>query len=228
MAQDGYLGLQEDSLFFTLAEDLKTPLVRIAYQAELTNASDIQTTAQDVLRLLDAYLLSTKSQAQFELEPANPSAVLVDVAHELSKYAERFGCQVTVSAHIPHMTALLHRKALQSALSAIGIVFIEAQGILGIKKGIELATYKSKNGIAVGVFQNYGMSIISAQLLSRARTHLGDATRPFAGLASGAAAQLFVAEQLVQGMHSTLRSARRGKQTGLAADLLPSNQLLLV
>jgi hypothetical protein len=229
MARPGtHDALQEDSLFFSLAEDLKTPLLRIAYQAELSDSEAIRSTALDALKLLDAYLLSTSSQAAFALEPVSPAAVLVDAAHDLSPFAKKFDCQVELDTHMSHATALLHRQGLLAALTAIGKVFIEAHGILGGKGSVALSAYKSKNGVAVGIFQTEGSSLISAQLLSRARSHVGSAARPFAGLASGAAAQLFVAERLLQGMHTSLRTARRGTRSGLAADLLPSNQLNLV
>lgn len=219
---------REDALFFTLAEDLKTPLLRIAYQAELALSHEIQQTASDALRLLDAYLLGAKSQTVFELEPVSPAAVLLDVAHELTPQARRFDCELRISPHLSHATVLMHRQALLSALTAIGSVFIDAQGILGGNKSIELAAYKSRNGIAIGIFQSQAAQTINAQLLSKARSHVGNAARPFAGLASGAAAQLFVAEQLLQGMSATLRTARRGELSGLATDLLQSSQLQLV
>lgn len=225
---DGHGTLQEGSLFSALAEDLKTPLLRIAYQAEVADSSDIQSTAVDALRLIDAYLLSTKSQTQFELEPVNPDAVLVDVAHELSKHARRFDCELQLNTHPRHGAALLHRQALTSALTAIGMVFIEAQGIVGGKRIIQIAAYRTSKGISVGLFQTEGFNSINAQLLSRAFTHVGVAARPFAGLASGAAAHLFVAEHLLIGMQSSLRAAKRGGLFGLAADLLPSSQLQLV
>ncbi len=228
MAQDERATLDESSLFFSLAEDLKTPLLRIAYQAELAAQNDIQTYATDALKLLDAYLLSTKTQAQFELEPVNPSAILVDVAHQLSPRAKRFDCELQLDSVMHHHTALLHRQALVAALTAVGTVFIEAQGILGGKRIIEMSAYKTKTGIAVGLFQSGSLASINAQLLSRAKSHLGSASRPFAGLASGAAAQLFVAERLLEGMQSSLRAARRGTRAGLAADLQSSSQLLLV
>ncbi len=234
MAGFGHGTIHEDALFFTLAEDLKTPLLRIAYKAELiatehNGNEDIRTTAIDAIKLIDAYLLGAKSQAQFELEPVSPSAVLFDVAHELSDYAQTNDCELIIRADARHGSALLHRKALMAALSAIGMVFIEAQSILGGKdKSVEMAAYHTARGLAVGVFQPHGSRIIDTQLLSRAHSHAGKASRPFAGLASGASARLFVAEQLMGGMQSQLRTARRGGLAGLAADLLPSSQLKLV
>jgi hypothetical protein len=228
MAEFERASMHDGSLFFALAEDLKTPLIRIAYQAELSEAEDIRTTAVDALKLLDAYLLSTAAQKSFELEPVNPGAILVDTAHELSAHAKRYDCELQVHANAMPATVLVHRQALQTALSAIGRVFIEAQSVLGGTRQIELASYRTTAGVAVGIFQDKDSNSINAQLLSRARSHLGIAARPFAGLASGAAAQLFIAEQLLLGMQAPLRAAHRGNMSGLAADFLSSDQLQLV
>ena len=229
MAGNGQASLDQNSLFFTLAEDLKTPLLRIAYTAELAASDTIHTTAVEALKLIDAYLLGVRSQTQFELEPVNPSAVLYDVAHELSALARRSDCELSVHAPAHLGSALVHRAALLASLRAIGTVFIEAQSILGDSaKRVELAVYKTSKGLSVGVFQPHTDAFIDAQLFSRAHAHVGTASRPFAGLASGASAQLFVAEQLLAGMQARLRSAHRGSLAGLAADLARSNQLSLV
>lgn len=234
MARLGLGLMDEDSLFFTLAEDLKTPLLRIAYKAELaeplgTAASDIRHTAMQTLQLLDAYLLSASSQTEFALEPVNPSAVLVDAAHELSVLARKRDCSLEISAPHHGMLALVHRTALLNAVTALGTVFIEAQSTLAAQhKRVELATYRTASGIAIGVFQPGARELIDAELLSRARAHVGAAARPFAGFASGASAQLFVAEQLLLRMKANLRAARRGDLSGLAADLQVSEQIQLV
>ena len=229
--------LADDSLFFALAEDLKTPLVRIAYKAELADQTnpaitDIHRMSREALTLLDAYLLGAKAQngqAKMILEPVNPSAVLVDTLHDLSGYAKRYGCELRLSTPARSGSAMLNRAALQAALAAIGRVFIEAQDVVGTThKFIEMANYSTAKGFAVGVFHSSDQKMLDTQLLSRARSNVGAAARPFVGLASGASAQLFIAEQIIGAMHSTLRSAHRNKLSGLALDLLSSTQLSLV
>lgn len=228
---------EHDSLFATLAEDLKAPLTRIAYRAEVAglqhqHAQEIQQIAYQTLQLLDAYILGAKGiheQTVLQLEPVNPSAVLADAAYELKEYAKQFSCTVHVQSHHAHAFALSHRLAMQRAVTGIGRVFIEAQNTLGLaSRDITIASYKTKSGMAVGVFLHESAVPLQQQLLSKARAHVGKAARPYVGFASGASAQLLVVEQLLQAMHTTMRSARRGRATGLAFDLLPTSQLTLV
>ena len=223
-----------NALFLALAEDLKVPLLRIAYKAELSGIKDddIIRTSREALQLLDAYLLGSKinnGQIKLALEPVNPTAVLMDTLNDVSAYAKQFSCELRL--HAPHHmgTALIHRSALQTALSAITKVFIEAQDVLGsTQKIIELATYNSAKGLSVGVFHAFDEKALSTQLLSQARSHVGIAARPFAGLGSGASTYLFVAEQIVRAMQSDIRSAKRGELSGLAIDLLKTSQMQLV
>ena len=118
---------------------------------------------------------------------------------------------------------------MQQAVTSIGKVFIEAQNTIGAATSdITIASYKTKNGMAVGVFLPGNALALQQQLLSRARTHVGKAARPYVGFASGASAQLVVAEQLLQAIQTRLRTARRGSSTGLAFDLTVTSQLTLV
>lgn len=234
--------LAEDSLFFSLAEDLKTPLVRIAYKAELgQNGSDsanrqideILRTANETLSLLDAYLMGAKVQTEqiaLALEPVNPALVLSDAANELSSYAKRFECELRLKLPTVSSSVLTNKNALQTAITAIARVFIAAQDILGSnnKKFIELACYHVKSGMAVGVFHSSTEKMLDAQLLSQARSHVGKAARPFVGLASGASAQLFVAEQILRGIDTNIRTANRSSLSGLAIDLSRCHQLKIV
>lgn len=236
MADSTLKQLDTGDVFYTLAEDLKTPLVRIAYRAELAkstnkNILDIHHTAVSTLQLLDAYLLGARGAGQqsLVLEPVCPSAVIADTAYDLRDIAKKFSCQVLLD--MPHTSnyALTHRVSLQAALTAVGRVFIEAQDTLQSKnRSVTLSCYKTTMGYAVGIFCADTSMQLNTQLLSQARSHVGRAARPFVGFASGASSQLFVAEQLANRLQSSLRSARRGSLSGLVVDILPTAQLTLV
>ena len=74
-----------ERLLQALAEQLKSPLLQIAYHAEAAQPdafTEIRTASDRALRLLDSYLLSINQQ-QLELEPVSVSSVLYDVAHAL-------------------------------------------------------------------------------------------------------------------------------------------------
>lgn len=227
------MGLDESSLFLVLAEDLKTPLTRIAYKTEQATSdrqaiADIQHITRHTLDLLDAYTLGAHGQTELPLEPVNPSAVMVDTLHDLTDYATRFDCELRMCTPARHASVLIHRPSLQAALSAIAKVFIETQDQAHHKdKFIEIASYATSKGCAVGIFCA-GDATLQRQLLSRARANAGSVLRPFAGLASGMSVQLFIAEQLMDRMQTGLRTARRGELSGLAIDLIRSNQLQLI
>ena len=222
----------EHSLFYTLAHDLKTPLVRIAYMAEASHkheqtVQDIQAVAQQTLQTLDAYVLSlTNQQTQLALEPVSPSAIVADAAYNLRQHAQDFMCHVHVIAPKKHTVILAHRHSMATALTMLGRAFIESQQN-DTQKAITLAAYATKKGIAIGVFSKTS-SDVSKQFMANARHFAGTATRPFKGMAQGTASQLFIADQLTHSAHSVLRTARRGSQQGLAFDMQLTSQLALV
>ena len=227
------MGTAEDSLFFALAQDLKTPLTRIAYKAQLgtkdKNSLDIQHIATSTLSLLDAYLLGAQKNTQLALEPVSPSAVMQDAAQDLAVYAKRFSCQLQLDVPSHSGYILTNRSALKAAVAAIAKVFIDAQDLLDTpERSIRLSAYKTGKGFSVGVFHSGSDKLLTTQLFSRAKSHVGTAARPFVGLASGAASQLFVAEQLLSALHTNLRVAHRGNMNGLAIDVIISAQMQLV
>lgn len=225
--------LNDNSLFYTLAHDLKTPLVRIAYMAEAAQANtnaDIHAAARHAIDMLDAYTLSiTSKQTSLALEPISPSAVVADAAYNLTEHAQQFLCHVRVVAHKKHAVVLAHRQVLATALTMMGRAFIESQPASNTttKKGITLAAYATKKGIALGVFAQSPQKI-SYQFVSQAKANIGKAVRPFVGMAAGTASQLFIADQLASSMQTSIRSAKRGHLQGLAFDLQLTNQLTLV
>lgn len=233
-----HAGLEVSALFYALAQDLKTPLTHIAYKAEVAQASrrhdvaaDIEATARTLLDVLEAYVLSVQGDKQLALglEPVNPSSVMSDVAESLQHVAQKFACEVRIDAqHIPHY-ALTNRRALVLALSAVGRVFIEAQDVLTTKqKSVVLSSYKTKHGIRVGVFGEGLHELINGDLLSRARSYVGTAARPFSALATGASSHLFVAERLALAIDAPMHAAKHSNLSGLAFDLVQTAQLSLV
>ena len=232
MAASKHDRLNQHSLFYTLAHDLKTPLVRIAYMAESAQQNsnaDIVAAAQHAIAMLDAYTLSVASkQTQLALEPISPAAVVADASYSLQQHAQQFTCQLHVSMPKKHPVILAHRRVLTTALTMLGRAFIESQQTDDTKhKSITLAAYATKNGIALGVFAQSPQTI-SHQFVSQAKANVGKALRPFAGMAAGTASQLFIADQLVDCMQTSIRAAKRGQLQGLAFDIQLTQQLTLV
>ncbi|NBU33328.1 hypothetical protein EB118_01310 [bacterium] len=219
------------SLFSALAQDLKTPLVRILFMAEAESArADIRSAARHAIDTIDAYTLSTSSQqTQLALQPISPAAVVVDAAYSLADHAKQFSCNVLITTPKKQAVILANRHVATTALTMMGRAFIESHQHSSpqAKQIITLASYSTKNGICIGVFTDSSQQF-SRQFAAKAKANIGKALRPFSDLANGASSQLFIADQLVDAMSSSIRLARHGGLHGLVFDMKITNQLCLV
>lgn len=227
-------------LLQVLVEHMKLPLLQVARHAELARLGGdaqsqldaIELTADTALRLLDNYLLSHKLARQrgnLELEPVALSAALYDTAHELSKLADRYQCQLEVHLSGRYEPVLAHRLGLEAALISLGYVFIEAQNTDKANQGpaiIKLAAHRGKNGIVAGIFT--GAEGFSVDVYRRAHELYGHARRALPELTAGSGAGVFVADSLLDTMSTRLRVAHHQKLSGLAATFATSKQLQLV
>lgn len=230
---------KQERLLDSLAEQIKSPLMQIARLAELEqlssrpqNLADIELTADMALRLIDSYLLSIKlSRAQnyLQLEPVSVSAVLNDTAHQLSKLAKQYDCKLELHLAGRYEPVLAHQAGLEAALSSLGYAFVEAQSSLEHKQQptIKLAAHRSRNGIVTGMFTGNNENL-TASLYRRGRGLYGQARQPMFSLTSFSGAGIFVADSLLASMSTKLRIAHHQRLTGLAATLLPSQQMVLV
>jgi hypothetical protein len=225
-----------ERLLSALAEQLKVPLLHIARQTELKAdpgnqmLADINRQADVALRLLDGYLLSTQSARQqgFALEPISISSLLYEAAHHLSSVAKLYGCDLQL--HLPgkYEPVLAHQESLQAALTSLGYSFIEAQQLeeVNARPVITLAAHRSRYGIVAGVFDE--QEGLSTDMFRRAHTLYGRARQPLTGLSPTSGAGIFLADSLLGMMSTHLHVSHHRKLTGLAATLLPSQQLSLV
>jgi len=225
-------------LLNALAEQIKLPLLQIARSAELalqqgsTEAlNNIELTADSALKLLDSYLLSLRlNQASTDifLEPVSIAAVLNDTAHELSKLASSYGCQLELHLSGRYEPIMANRAGLEAALTSLGFVFIEAVSASASepKPVVKLAAHRGKQGIVAGTFA--GNELLTADMYHRARRLHGRVRQPLTGLTSTAGAGVFIADSLLASMSTRLRIAHHQKLAGLAATFQPSKQLNLV
>lgn len=107
----------------------------------------------------------------------------------------------------------------------LGYAFIEAGGSDRPRKMI-LGAHKSRMGLVSGVFDNEPG--LSADMYRRARALYGVARQPLTSVSPAAGAGVFIADSLLSTHSSPLHVAYHQKLAGLAATLLPSNQLQLV
>jgi hypothetical protein len=231
-------GLSEQ-LFLSLAEGLKLPLQHIARQAELAflvgkggeDLTQIQTSADVTLHLLDSYLLSLRLYAEpeerFATEQVCVPAVLYDTRQQLARTARQYGVELEMHVQGKYEPVMAHRQALQTALVSLGYSLIEALPSMGATQlRLQLAAHRTKHGIVAGMYCD--VEELTPQVLRQGQELYGHARQPLVSVSPGSGAGVFIADAILQAMSSRLRVGRFQKQAGFAVTLPPSQQLALV
>lgn len=224
-----------ERLLRALAEQLKLPLLQIAREAELADSTQdisalgrISYTADMALRLVDSYLLSVQLQSlpSLELEPVSVSAVMQDAAQHLSKLAKQYDCDLEVHMAGRYQPVMAHRKSLEAAYTTLGQAFIESHPDTSHSHTVVFGAHRSQRGLVAGIFSS--QEAANADALKRGRALFGTARQSLPGLSPMAGAGIFVADSLLSNIQAPLHPSRHNKLLGLAATLLPSQQLQLV
>lgn len=224
-----------ERLLKALAEQLKLPLLHIAREAELgANRQDIEAlqsigyTADMALSLVDSYLLSLQIQSlpTLELEPVSVSAMLQDTAHQLDTLAKRYNCELEVNLGGKYGPVMAHRQGIEAAYITLAHAFIEAAPAEDQKHTVVLGAHRSQRGLVTGIYGE--QAGLTADSYRRGKALLGSARQNLPGVSPAAGAGIFVADALLSHMAAPLHLSRHHKQAGLAATLLPSQQLVLV
>lgn len=223
-------------LFQAMAEELKLPLLQIARQAELAQASNepdlvrqIEQSANQALWLVDSYTLSQQlsGHQQLLLEPVAVSAALDDAAHSLQSLAAQYNCELQLQLSGRYAPVMAHRQALHTAIVGLGSSLINATPPTAKRSTVVLAAHRSPNGgVVAGVYS--AAAGLSQDVLQNGRALYGRSRQPLPQLTNQAGAGIFIAEALLNSMSAQLRVGRHRKLTGLAATLPLSNQLALV
>lgn len=233
--QKSYAQVSHFQALIMLAEELKLPLLQIARLSEdAQNESSqesleaIGLTAQSAQKLVDGLLLSLKlyTTEQPQLQPVGLGAVLQDTAHSLSTYAAQRNCRLQLHLGSRSPLVVADPVVLRAAMVSLGLMYIDASSHQDDPAIITLAAHRSRWGVVTGLYSE--RSGLSAELYRRARQLFGQADRPFSQFTSGSGAGAVIADVLLQTMSSHLHVSHHQKQSGLAATLLPSQQLNLV
>lgn len=226
-----------EQLLFSVAEQLKLPLMQIARQAELakltgsSNINEIQTTAETALILIDSYLLgmrlSLEAQQQLILEPVTVSSVLYDTGEQLQALSKIYGVKLELNVSGRLGPVMTHRQGLQAALLSLGATFIEALPALeNPKLRLQLATHRCRYGIVAGIYTD--TEAITKEALRLGRSLYGRTRQPLVTLTHASGAGVFVADAILRAMSLKLKISRHHKLYGLGAVLMPSIQQQLV
>lgn len=228
-----------DRLFLALAEELKSPLLRIARHAELLalsgganeGLSSMRMNADMTLQLLDSYLLSLQlkrePESTFAVQPVSVSAVLHEARSQLADIAREYAVELELDIGGRYEPVMANDRALTTALVSLGYSLIEALPAMGTRQlRLQLAAHRTKHGIVAGMYCD--ADSLTPETLRRARNLYGHARQPFVGAISGSGAGIFVADAILQAMSSRLRVGRYQRLPGFAATLAPSQQLQLI
>jgi hypothetical protein len=226
-------------LFMTLAEELKSPLMRIARHAELLTLNggsseglvSMRMNADMTLQLLDSYLLSLRlsrdPDALFAVQPVSVSAVLHEARGRLADIAREYNVDLELEIGGRYEPVMANDRALTTALVSLGYSLIEALPAMGTRQlRLQLAAHRTKYGIVAGMYCD--AEALTPESFRRARNLFGHTRQPFVGAIAGSGAGIFVADAILHAMSSRLRVGRYQRLPGFAATLAPSQQLQLV
>lgn len=227
-----------DQLLKVVVEQIKTPLLHIARQAELASSggamldsNSVSSIADMAIKLIDSYLLSLPvlEQSELQLEPISLAAVLRTAADNLSGLAKLYDCQVELNITGRFAPVMGQQRQLEAAFTMLGFSFIEAQkpdSYKGKSRCIHLTSFKTHKGVAGGIFST-GMEFGNEEL-NRGLAAVGKARQTLPSISQGSGAGIFIADAILNNLASKLRVAHYHKMSGLAATLIPSRQLELL
>lgn len=234
---DNSVPVLSQQLVLSVAEQLKMPLMQIARKAELaalnksTDYVEIQTIADGALQLVDSYVLGVRLALEggqpLAVEPVSISSVLYDAGQQLDRVAKAYGVELELNIGGKYGPVMAHRHGLQAALTSLGYALIEAMPAVGTSKlRLQLATHRCRYGIVAGLYSD--MEQLTTDALRQGRRLHGRVRQPLTNLSHTSGAGVFVADAILQAMHSGLKVSRHHCLYGLGAVLKPNPQMQLV
>lgn len=231
------------ALLTSLSDDLSLPLLQIKTTLEvlegkaltskssLTHTQSMALSADAGLQLIEAYKLALKaaSQDSLQMEPVAVGAVLQEVAHQLTPYAQQYATDLIVDVQGKLTPVLAHRPSLEAALQCLGTSMIRAQAAATQQKRyyLMLGAHRTKDGvIATGVFSD--VRGLSDKTLRTAHNLAGKAHQPLPNIPAGAASGILIADMLCAAMWQPLRAAAHRKMSGLATAVPISKQMQFI
>jgi hypothetical protein len=234
---------QQRALLAALSDDLALPLVQIKTTLEIAEGEDfaastiknhvqaMSLSTEAGLQLIEAYRLALRANQNMdlELEPVAIGAILEDVAHKLTAYADQYATDLEVDIQGRLTPVLAHQPSLIAALECLSSSMIRAQAAQDQKRRYRLilgAHRTPENVIATGVFSN--VQGLSDRTLRAARHLVGRARQPLPNIPAGAAGGVLIADMLCSAMWQPLRSAAHRNMGGLATGVPITKQLQFV
>jgi len=231
------------ALLAALSDDLALPLLQIKATLEVAEGQNFAAAAMKAharamtlntaagLQLIEAYRLALRAGIDHELpmEPVAIGAVLEDVAHQLSSYADQYVTDLEVDVQTKLTPVLAHQPSLMAAMQCLSASLIRAQAAQSRQRRYRLllgAHRTPDNVIAAGVFSN--VQGLSDRTLRAARHLVGRARQPLPAVPAGAAGGVLIADMLCSAMWQPLRAAAHRNMGGLATGVPVTKQLQFV
>jgi hypothetical protein len=226
-------------LLRSIAEQLKLPMLYIARQAELSRADEtvsfdtldnMQANAEMALRLIDSYILGfdlAAKQLALELEPVPLTAVLYDVAHDLTPIARQRNTTIELTLDSKQGEVMANSQGLAAALYSMGSVLSEVCAEKNGKGTLHIAAHRAAHGIVTGIYTD-GIDNIQTTIYQARKLRQNFVRQPYLKLCAGSGAGIFIADTIFTYMNARLRAGRLHGKHGLAATLEPSRQMQLV
>lgn len=236
--QQGFTDTQH-VLLRSIAEQVKLPLMYISRQAEFSRGEetvpresfeDMQANADMALRLIDSYILGldlSSRQMDLELEPVPLSAVLYDIAHDLTPIARQHNTDIELVLSGRHGQVMAHSQGLSAALYSLGSVLAEVCSEDKSRGRLRIAAHRSTRGVVAGMYLD-GIPSMQTTMYQARKMREQFNRQPFSKLTSSTGAGIFVADVILASMNARLRAGRFHGKNGLAMTLQPSKQLQLV
>ncbi len=232
------------ALLVALSDDLSLPLLQVRSSLEILEdenfskpathqmSEQVSLSVENGLQLIEAYKLTlraTNAAEDMHLEPVAVGMVLQDVAHILSKYADKYATDIQVDVSGRLTPVLTHQPSLQIAMQILSASLIRAQAAQTKQKRYKLllgAHRASDSVISTGVYST--IEGLSDKTLRSARSLTGRARQPLPAMPPGAAGGVLIADMLCSSLWQPLRAAAHGGLHGIATSIPISKQLQLV
>lgn len=207
-----------------LMRELQESLYLVARQAELGGADSlglVQRQAEQSLKLINSYLLSSQSeigQTKLNFAPLGVGSIMHESAYSLRSDA---GCAVSVVVGV-NQPVMTHGELLKNLLSSTGSFIADV-----VQGEVVFRSFVTRKGdIGVGVFaQNFDLTPTD---LRGAITNSGTSRMPMSRHSQKSGVMIMMAESIARALGGSLTVKRMGSFRGIVTMLPRSEQLTLI
>lgn len=225
-------GIDANELSYSIAHELRMPLLNIARLSELQQSSTrpsfeaIETIADSILKLLDSYLIATRytnQQIKLELEPISLSAVMYDVAQYMDRLSRAQNCELRLKVQKHGGLVLAHPQAIKAAFLSLCYAFLHSSDQTK-KAVITLETHRVQGSVIAGVVSDdihieKNVFMKGQQLAGKAYQSIKDIPTNGAGY--------FIAANLFETMTVPVQYIHSNRRFGIMGTFHSSSQLAL-